>query len=184
WQAHSGNWDRQTMIDDIARGLRTLEEIIGQPVTCSAAAGWRADQQVIEAKEAFHLRYNSDCRGAMPFRPLLESGTPGTAQIPVTLPTWDEVIGRDVKAEDFNGWLLNRILRDKGTPVYTIHAEVEGCAYQHNFVDLLKRAAQEGVTFCPLSELLSGTLPLGQVVRGNIAGREGWLGCQQIAGSH
>lgn len=39
------------MIDDIARGLRTLEEIIGQPVTCSAAAGWRADQQVIEAKK-------------------------------------------------------------------------------------------------------------------------------------
>ena len=38
WQARSGNWDRQTMIDDIARGLRTLEEIIGQPVTCSAAA--------------------------------------------------------------------------------------------------------------------------------------------------
>ena len=64
------------MIDDIARGLRTLEEIIGQPVTCSAAAGWRADQKVIEAKEAFHLRYNSDCRGAMPFRPLLESGNP------------------------------------------------------------------------------------------------------------
>lgn len=39
WQAHSSNWDRQTMVDDIARGLRTLEEIIGQPVTCSAAAG-------------------------------------------------------------------------------------------------------------------------------------------------
>lgn len=95
------------------------------------------------SKEAFHLRYNSDCRGAMPFRPLLESGKPGTAQIPVTLPTWDEVIGRDVKAEDFNGWLLNRILRDKGMPVYTIHAEVEGCAYQHNFVDLLKRAARK-----------------------------------------
>lgn len=170
------------MVDDIARGLRTLEEIIGQPVTCSAAAGWRADQQVIEAKEAFHLRYNSDCRGAMPFRPLLES-KPWHCANSGDLTHLDEVIGRDVKAEDFNGWLLNRILRDKGMPVYTIHAEVEGCAYQHNFVDLLKRAAQEGVTFCPLSELLSGTLPLGQVVRGNIAGREGWLGCQQIAGS-
>ncbi len=45
------------------------------------------------------------------------------------------MIGRDVKAEDFNGWLLNRILRDKGMPVYTIYAEVEGCAYQHNFAD-------------------------------------------------
>lgn len=93
------------------------------------------------------------------------------------------MIGRDVKAEDFNGWLLNRILRDKGMPVYTIHAEVEGCAYQHNFVDPPETGSPEGVTFCPLSELLSGTLPLGQVVRGNIAGREGWLGCQQIAGS-
>ncbi len=183
WQAHSGNWDRQTLVDDIARGLRTLEEISRSTGNLFCRCGLACRPAGDRSKEAFHLRYNSDCRGAMLFRPLLESGNPGTAQIPVTLPTWDEVIGRDVKAEDFNGWLLNRILRDKGMPVYTIHAEVEGCAYQHNFVDLLKRAAQEGVTFCPLSELLSGTLLLGQVVRGNIAGREGWLGCQQIAGS-
>ena len=26
-QAHSGNWDRQTMIDDIARGLRTRKRL-------------------------------------------------------------------------------------------------------------------------------------------------------------
>lgn len=26
-QAHSGNWDRQTMIDDIARGLRTWKKL-------------------------------------------------------------------------------------------------------------------------------------------------------------
>lgn len=26
-QAHSGNWDRQTMIDDIARGLRTPKRL-------------------------------------------------------------------------------------------------------------------------------------------------------------
>ena len=39
WQAHSGNWDRQTLVDDIARGLRTLEEIIGQPVTCFCRCG-------------------------------------------------------------------------------------------------------------------------------------------------
>lgn len=92
------------------------------------------------------------------------------------------MVGREVKTADFNGWLLNRILRDRGTPVYTIHAEVEGCAYHLDFVDLLKRAAREGVTFCPLSELLPATqdaLPLGEIVRGHIAGREGWLGCQQ-----
>lgn len=76
------------------------------------------------------------------------------------------MVGREVKTADFNGWLLNRILRDRGTPVYTIHAEVEGCAYHLDFVDLLKRAAREGITFCPLSELLPATqdaLPLGKL---------------------
>ncbi len=171
------------MIDDIARGLRTTEEIIGQPVTCSAAAGWRADQQVIEAKKRSICATTAIVVGRCRFVHC-SNQEPRHCANSGDLTHRDEVIGRDVKAEDFNGWLLNRIQRDKGTPVYTIHAEVEGCAYQHNFVDLLKRAAQEGVTFCPLSELLSGTLPLGQVVRGNIAGREGWLGCQQMAGSH
>lgn len=42
---------------------------------------------------------------------------------------WDEVIGWDVKVEDFNGWLFNCILWDKGMLVYIIYVEVEGCVY-------------------------------------------------------
>lgn len=74
------------MIDDIARGLRTLEEIIGQPVTCSAAAGWRADQQVIEAKSVpFALQQRLSWGDAV--SSIARIRNPGTAQIPVTLPT-------------------------------------------------------------------------------------------------
>lgn len=182
WQAHSGNWDRQTMVDDIARGLRTGRDY--RPTNNLLRCRWlacrptgdRSKRRVPFALQQ-RLSWGDAVSSLARLRKTRHCANPGD------LTHRDEVIGRDVKAEDFNGWLLNRILRDKGTPVYTIHAEVEGCAYQHNFVDLLKRAAQEGVTFCPLSELLSGMLPLGQVVRGNIAGREGWLGCQQIAGS-
>lgn len=182
WQAHSGNWSEQQLVEEISRGISALENITGKPVTCSAVAGWRADQRVILAKEGFHLRYNSDCRGSSLFRPVIEVGKIGTPQIPVTLPTWDEVVGRDVKAENFNAYILARMLEDSGTPVYTIHAEVEGCAYHHDFEKLLQQAADKGIVFCPLGDLLPAarqTLPLGQIVRGTIPGREGWLGCQQ-----
>lgn len=182
WQSRSPHWSEQQLTEDISRGISALEAITGQPVTCSAVAGWRADQRVVRAKQPFSLRYNSDCRGSTPFRPLLGESDFGTPQIPVTLPTWDEVVGIEVHPEDFNPWILARMQRDPGTPVYTIHAEVEGCAYRSQFEDLIQRAIDAGITFCPLGDLLPDdrqTLPPGQIVRGKIAGREGWLGCQQ-----
>ncbi len=147
WQTHSGHWSIRQLEEDIARGITALEAIIGKPVTCSAAAGWRADGRVVRAKEPFNLRYNSDCRGTTLFRPLLMPGQTGTPQIPVTLPTWDEVIGPAVQAQSFNTWIISRMLQDKGTPVYTIHAEVEGIVHQPLFEDLLVRARDAGITF-------------------------------------
>ena len=140
----------------------------------------------MRAKEPFGFHYNSDCRGTGPFLPQLSENRVGTVQIPVTLPTWDEVVGREVSAAGFNRYILDRIHQDAGTPVYTIHAEVEGIAYQNDFAELLRLAAQEGIQFCPLSELLPddlSTLPVGKIVRNYMAGREGWLGFQHTVSS-
>lgn len=183
WQTWCGVWDSDELLHQIALGKEELEAIIGTDITCSAVAGWRADQRVIKAKESFDFRYNSDCRGSAPFLPLTGVGQMGTVQIPVTLPTWDEVVGGEVSASEFNDFILTRMLDDPGVPVYTIHAEVEGIAHRLEFEDLLQRAAEANIQFCPLGELLPAnlrTLPTGKVVRGEIAGREGWLGCQQM----
>lgn len=67
WQAWAGVWDIPRLSREVERGMLELEAITGQPVRCSAVAGWRADQRVVKAKEAFAFRYNSDCRGTGPF---------------------------------------------------------------------------------------------------------------------
>ncbi|WP_039057792.1 4-deoxy-4-formamido-L-arabinose-phosphoundecaprenol deformylase [Enterobacter sp. Bisph1] len=185
WQCWSGTWDQAHLEAEIERGLLALEQIIGRSVTCSAVAGWRADQRVVQAKSHFNFRYNSDCRGTQPFRPLLTEDTFAAPQIPVTLPTWDEAVGIAVTAQDYNRFILDSMHRNTGTPVYTIHAEVEGIIGAEGFDELLTMAKRENIAFCPLSQLLPeslDTLPPGKVVRGGVVGREGWLGCQQLLG--
>jgi undecaprenyl phosphate-alpha-L-ara4FN deformylase len=180
WQANAGRWSDAQLVEQIRKGVDELSDILGQHVTCSASAGWRADERVIEAKQGFNFRYNSDCRGHSLFQPTLAGGGLGAPQIPVDLPTFDEVVGPMVASKDFNAYILDRFTPEQ-LNVYTIHAEVEGILMANDFRQLLADARQRGICFQPLGDLLPevpGTLPIGKVVRGTLPGREGWLGVQ------
>ncbi len=180
WQRNAGRWTGRQLAAEIDRGVKALQDILGAPVECSAAAGWRADGAVVEAKEAFGFRYNSDCRGHSLFRPRLADGRLGTPQIPVDLPTYDEVVGPDVAAGAFTDHILGRF-RPGTLHVYTVHAEVEGIVLAEEFRRLLAAAPGRDIRFRPLGSLLPAdqdTLPGGLLCRGELPGREGWVGVQ------
>jgi undecaprenyl phosphate-alpha-L-ara4FN deformylase len=181
WQANAGRWDQAQLTQEISRGVSCLSDILGQAVTCSAAAGWRADEHVVQAKQAFGFRYNSDCRGTQLFQPVLPDGSLGAPQIPVDLPTYDEVVGPVVDALAFNDFVLRQFSAQR-LNVYTIHAEVEGIVMADEFRQLLQQSRSRDIRFQPLGNLLPddiGSLPKGHLVRGTLSGREGWLGVQQ-----
>ncbi|MDR2799886.1 MAG: 4-deoxy-4-formamido-L-arabinose-phosphoundecaprenol deformylase [Desulfovibrio sp.] len=185
WQARLPGWSAGETARQVRLGLEALEEVLGRKALCSAAPGWRADARVIEVKEGFAFRYNSDCRGTRPFRPLLADGRYGTPQIPVSLPTFDEVIGGTVGEEGFNAYILDAARLCPGTPVYAIHAEVEGRTKARLFAGLVNAAFERGFEFRPLGDLLPEdveSLPAGRVEWRPFPGREGCLGVQVETG--
>lgn len=181
WQRRAGAWSVERLRQDIKLGTDTLGDILQERIRCSAAAGWRADQKVVEAKQVFQFDYNSDCRGQTAFAPLLTDGGRGTPQVPADLPTFDEVVGRDCGAREYFPNMLTR-MEEQGGLVYTAHAEVEGIALAADFDRFLVQAKQSGIQFAPLAQLLpSDTAALAddRVVRGPLRGRDGWVGWQE-----
>src|SRR5262249_53564742 len=122
-------------------------------------------------------------RGHAVFRPVVD-GIVCSPQIPVTLPTYDEVIDADgIDRERYNAHLL-ALAAPGRLNVLTIHAEVEGIACASLFESFLRDAADRGVSFCPLRALMTApdTIPLGAIRGGRIPGRDGDV-CLQVDGT-
>ncbi len=166
--------------DIIRRGCEILQEITGTRPVASAVPGWRCTDQVLQVKEKFHFRYNSDCRGDTVFMPTVDDKLLATPQIPVTLPTYDEVIGRNgINDSNYNDYMLKLLLPD-GLNVLTIHAEAEGGRCSGMFEQFIMRATERGYSFVPLGELLENSQITQQdkIEPKSFPGREGWLACQ------
>lgn len=181
WQKHVEHMSGPQSRQEIQKGFDALQDIIRHRPTCSAAAGWKCTEQVLTEKQSFDFQYNSDCRGTSIFRPQVQDKI-YAPQIPVTLPTYDEMIGQNgVTNDNYNETLLDMI-KPGQLNVLTIHAEVEGIICADMFSDFLKQARQRDIEFVCLKELLPATdsIPVGRIRLGHLAGREGTMCLQDI----
>ncbi|MBU1170480.1 MAG: 4-deoxy-4-formamido-L-arabinose-phosphoundecaprenol deformylase [Proteobacteria bacterium] len=180
WQAHILKKSKAQVHGALSRGTKALTEITGKAPTCSAAPGWIANDTVLEAKELFSFLYNSDCRGHSPFYPLVQGKALGTPQIPVTLPTYDEIIGKEgIGPDNYNESLLSMIRPDQ-LNVLTIHAEVEGIVCQQMFRDFMEKARHRNIDILPLGKLLGANTIFEKttLIQQEITGREGRVAVQ------
>lgn len=184
WQAKLEKLDSESIARHMRLAFDELSQIAGRQPECSAAPGWKCDPRALLVKAAFPFKYNSDCRGSSIFRPLVAGKTLSQPQIPVNLPTYDEMLGRDgVTNESYNELLLAKLNPD-GMNVLTIHAEAEGGVCAPMFDDFLARCKAQGISIVPPGELLPSdvsALPAGAIAKGEIPGREGWLAVQSAA---
>jgi undecaprenyl phosphate-alpha-L-ara4FN deformylase len=180
WQVHIDTMDRQTIRRSLEKGYDQLMRITGKPPICSAVPAWKCNNKVLLEKERLYFNYNSDCRGRSIFYPVIDGKTLSQPQIPVTLPTYDEVIGhKGVSAENYNDYIFS-LMQPEDLNVLTIHAEVEGISCAKMFDQFLKKARTKGISFVPLGSFLKGNIPVGNssIVPGKLSGREGWISVQ------
>jgi len=180
WQSRMDKMDAGEIGGFIGRGVSMLREILVHPPACSAAAGWKCNEKTLLEEERFGFRYSSDCRGQSIFRPIVD-GVMCSPQVPVTLPTYDEVIGRNgITDANYNDYILS-LLRPDALNTLTIHAEVEGIAFSALFEEFLHKAKSQGVIFLPLGKLFVdiGEIPAGRIAIGEVKGREGWVCVQE-----
>ena len=180
WQDHVVRRDEAWTIAQMQAACERYAEIFGVAAHVHGAAGWQMNAAAFLAEDRFGFRYASDTRGARPFLPSVDGRPVRCPQLPTTLPTLDELIGRDdLRGEDPVEHLLDHTSRHVQDHVYTLHAELEGQRLASWFASLLTGWSDQGYELCSLAQLADGidrsTLPVQPIRYRSIAGRAGVL---------
>ncbi len=193
WQDGVARADARWTRTELDRGMAAFERLFGAPPASHAAAGWQINAHALELENEYGFAYASDTRGGGAFLPRLAAGASACPQIPTTLPTFDELLGRDGIDESNVAEAVFRLSADAsrtpaGSPqVFTLHAELEGMLLRDAFASLLKKWREAGACLLDMASLLAQVrqrpLPVRSVVMGEIAGRSGVLAVQAAEGA-
>lgn len=184
WQDFVARRDANWTAREFGKAVVRFGEVFGTAPKTFGAAGWQINPHVLALQEQFRFDYASDTRGIGPFLPNMGGRTFKVPQLPTTLPTLDELVGTDgITVENVAEHVLKLTERaPEHGHVYTLHAELEGMALMPVFEKLLtgwKAQDYELVATRDVGAKLNRkSLPVHEVVMGEISGRSGTLAIQ------
>ena len=180
WQDNVADRDAAWTIDQMRQGIERYTDIFDVPPRVHGAAGWQMNAAAFGAEDSLGFDYASDTRGGGPFFPKVGSAEIRCLQLPTTLPTLDELIGRsDLDGRHPVSHLLDLTASVDRDHVYTLHAELEGQKLASWFERLLHGWQQQGYELTSLGGLAASVdrnaVPVRTVKYGSVPGRSGSL---------
>jgi undecaprenyl phosphate-alpha-L-ara4FN deformylase len=184
WQDHLYHMDLSSVRSEFESARREFVRIFGEVARTAGAPGWQSNALSREVYDEAGLLYSSDTRGTHPFFPRIDGVVFGTLEIPSTLPTLDELMGRPGSPDSAIAGHLMSLMRPDRLNVFTLHAEIEGMGRRAIFRELLAACRSSGVEFVRLdveaSRLLSqkSMIPTCDQLMAPIDGRSGLVATQ------
>lgn len=195
WQdnvrTHNAQWTEKQMQKAFDRFL----DIYGHAPSTHGAAGWQMNAHAFEQLDKLGIAYSSDGRahlaenGALtnsmagPYRLSVVNKTLSCIQMPTTLPTLDELLGREIQglAVDESN-IARHLLKLTAEPrdhVFTLHAELEGQKLAPIFESLLAGWKSQGYELASMKDyyrqIQGRELPIYPVHWKELPGRSGEL---------
>ena len=184
WQDYVQTMPIESVRAEFVAARAEFKRIFGLDAATAGAPGWQSNAKSRQVYDEAALLYASDTRGGAPFFPRVDGRVFSTLEIPSTLPTFDELMGRPEYPDDRIVPHYLSLLEPDRVNVLTIHAEIEGMGRRALFNDLLAACRRAGVEFIRLDdyarELLANrsVIPERNQVLGEIDGRSGVVAMQ------
>lgn len=167
WQDRLPKYAAEKLRDEFSKMIDAYRAILGSAPASFAAPAWLLTRDLFDLEQQAGLRFASDTRGTAPFLPVFEGKEGSVPQLPVTMATLDECLGR-MTPEEFVAEALREAAKQPDYACFTAHAESEGMGYKavlESFLAKLDRPT------APLGEAAHGGLPRKEIRMGRVPGR-------------
>ena len=195
WQDNVRRRDAAWTAGQMRQSFDRFTDIFGRAPQTHGAAGWQMNEHAFAQLDQFGMAYASDGRamltedGALadsaagPYRLALDGKTLSCIQMPTTLPTLDELLGRTIGGVSIGASnIASTLLRLTETPrdhVFTLHAELEGQKLAPIFEQLLQGWRAQGYDFASMADyhgkIQGSVLPVAPLHWAELPGRSGEL---------
>jgi undecaprenyl phosphate-alpha-L-ara4FN deformylase len=184
WQDYVLKMSLEEIRSEFGAARAEFRRIFGFEALTAGAPGWQSNALSRQVYDEAGLLYSSDTRGSHPFIPEMQGRVFATPEIPSTLPTFDELMGRPEYPDEKIVPHYLSLLKKDALNVITVHAEIEGMGRRQLFRDLLARCRARGVEFVHLDEFAKSlrmkppSLPICAQSMAEIDGRSGSVAVQ------